>query len=245
MNAATLRIDERFCGPHESGNGGYVAGRLAREFGAPCRVRLQAPPPLEHPLRLQGKPGAELSLWDDGTCIASAVPAELDLSLPDCPSWEDACAVSEAFASDYHPFPRCFVCGPDRAQGDGLRIAPGRRPGERLAMAPWRPDASLADDGLQVASEFVWAALDCVGAYALDFGPDRVLVLGEFAVQVLRPPRVGEACVVVGWPLEVDGRKHFAGTALFGADGAPCGFARATWIELRSPPAAGVIRHDR
>jgi hypothetical protein len=44
-------------------------------------------------------------------------------------------------------------------------------------------------------------------------------------------PQAGERCVVVGWPLGDEGRKAFAGTALFGEGGRLLGVARATWIE--------------
>ena len=50
-----------------------------------------------------------------------------------------------------HPFPSCYVCGPQRA--DGLRIFPGRLPDGRTA-APFRAPA-------QVSAATVWAALDC------------------------------------------------------------------------------------
>ena len=43
--AETIRIDRRFCGPPDSGNGGYVAGLLARELGGsdvPVTLRLPA-----------------------------------------------------------------------------------------------------------------------------------------------------------------------------------------------------------
>ena len=43
-------------------------------------------------------------------------------------------------------------------------------------------------------------------------------------------PDVGERCVVVGWPLGEEGRKLYAGTALYGEDGRPLARARATWI---------------
>ena len=43
---AEIVIDERFRGPPDSGNGGYVAGRLAAFVDAPAvEVRLVAPPP--------------------------------------------------------------------------------------------------------------------------------------------------------------------------------------------------------
>jgi hypothetical protein len=46
-------------------------------------------------------------------------------------------------------------------------------------------------------------------------------------------PDIGERCVVVSWPIGRDGRKGFAGTALFGDDGRLLGLARQTWIALR------------
>ena len=48
-----------------------------------------------------------------------------------------------------------------------------------------------------------------------------------------RLPDVGERCVVVGWPLGEEGRKLYAGTALYGEDGRPLARARATWIVPR------------
>ncbi len=57
-----LTIARRFNGPPESGNGGYVSGRLAQaytaEFGelpedAKIEVTLRKPPPLETPLTLR------------------------------------------------------------------------------------------------------------------------------------------------------------------------------------------------
>ena len=46
-------------------------------------------------------------------------------------------------------------------------------------------------------------------------------------------PDVGEQCVVTAWPLGEDGRKLFAGTALFAADGELLALARQTWIVPR------------
>jgi hypothetical protein len=39
--------------------------------------------------------------------------------------------------------------------------------------------------------------------------------------------------VVVGWPLGEDGRKLFAGTALYGRDGDVLAVARPVWIAPR------------
>ena len=50
-------------------------------------------------------------------------------------------------------------------------------------------------------------------------------------------PEVGERCVVVSWPLGEDGRKLYAGTALYAEDGELLAVARQTWIAPR-PTAA-------
>jgi hypothetical protein len=83
----------------------------------------------------------------------------------------------------------------------------------------------------QTGSEFVWAALDCPGAYACGFGDRGVLVLGRLAARVESSPETGERCVVLAWPLGDEGRKAYAGTALYGEGGRVLGVARATWIE--------------
>jgi hypothetical protein len=46
-------------------------------------------------------------------------------------------------------------------------------------------------------------------------------------------PDAGEACVVTAWPLEEDGRKLFAGTALHAEDGELLALARQVWIMPR------------
>ena len=48
----SLVVERRFCGPAESGNGGYVSGLLAQRVGADAGgsaavVTLRMPPPLE------------------------------------------------------------------------------------------------------------------------------------------------------------------------------------------------------
>ena len=39
-------IAPRFCGPQDSGNGGYTAGLLAKQLGGSVEVTLRQPPPL-------------------------------------------------------------------------------------------------------------------------------------------------------------------------------------------------------
>jgi hypothetical protein len=156
--------------------------------------------------------------------------------LPPPVSLEEAEDASTRFPYlDGHAFPHCFGCGPERAPGDGLRIFAGPVEGrDDVYAAPWTPDDSLADGTGIVRPEFVWAALDCSGGCRVA-NPHSTppVVLGRLAVDLRRPVCAGRPFVVTAWPLEREGRKRTAGTALFSADGELCADARALWIELR------------
>jgi hypothetical protein len=211
-----LIIDSRFRGPRASGNGGYTCGLVAAFVGNPADVTLRLPPPLERPLRFDGE-----RLWDGEELVAEAQPADVELDVPARVPFEEA---ERAAVPDLDsPFPECFVCGHERA--DGLRIFAGPVAGRDVVAAPWVPAADLT------APEFVWAALDCPGAYATGVPGRGTVVLGRLAARVERVPRAGERCVVIGWSLGDDGRKHRAGTALFGEDGSVLGVGSALWIE--------------
>lgn len=214
-------IDPRFSGPPGSGNGGYTCGLVAGLLGAPAAdVTLRLPPPLGRPLRWDGA-----RLWDGEAVVVEGEPADLELDVPDPPSVSDAERATPRFASFVeHAYPTCFVCGPLREPGDGLRIFAA--PVDGLVAAPWLPR--------QVRPEYVWAALDCPGAYALEWAGRSEMLLGRLRGRVDRLPEPGEQCVVVGWPLGRNGRKGYAGTALFSRGGELLACARATWIEPRA-----------
>jgi hypothetical protein len=215
-----LVIERKFRGPTSSANGGYTCGLLASFTHGPAEVTLRLPPPLERPLEV--RTDGALELRDGEQLVAEAAPAELRLDLPEPISFDEAAAAALPEGDRESVFPECFVCGWKR--DDGLRIYPGRVEGRNLVAATWTP----RDDA--ISSEFVWAALDCPGAYAVEFGVRGNPVLGRLAARVEHLPRPRERCVVIGWPLDEEGRKLYAGTALFGADGRTLGAARATWI---------------
>jgi hypothetical protein len=117
-----------------------------------------------------------------------------------------------------------------------LRIFPGALPTwEHVLAAPWVPDHSLAH-GERVRREFIWAALDCSGAFACMDDRSRPMLLGRITGRVSGEVHVGEKCIVSGWKVSSEGRKHVAGTAVWNARGEVRGIARAIWFEL--PPRA-------
>ncbi len=232
----TLRIDPRFCGPPGVANGGYLAGMLAARKAGPVEVALRAPAPLGVALRIVALEEVT-SLIHDERPLAVASPCTLELLAPRPPPAERLLErEGSCRALRTHPFPGCFVCGPERAEGDGLRIFPGWHPETRSAAAPWRPAAALADAAGRVRAEFVWAALDCTSAFPLLEDPSNQrlepLVLGKLAAWVQRPVRAGADHCVSAWTLELDGRGGTAGVALHDADGALCAIGRARWVSL-------------
>jgi hypothetical protein len=101
--------------------------------------------------------------------------------------------------------------------------------GRSVVAAPWTPPG----DG-PVADELVWAALDCPSGWAVDEFSREGVLLGRLAARLVTPVVGGEPHVVLGWPVGEDGRKRFAGSAVFGGDGSVRAFARSTWLVPRS-----------
>jgi hypothetical protein len=234
----TLTIARRFCGPAASANGGYFAGLVAKAAARTVSVRLLRPPPLDTAFTVDALPGGELEVRNGDERIGEARPAELALDAPGAPDYLEAVEASRHYAGfRYHRFPSCFVCGTQRKRGDGLRIFAGplaARGSRALVAAPWVPDASLDGGDGKVLPEFMSAALDCPGYYAVA-PDDRMLLLAEFTAHVDRLVHIGSSCTIVGWAIDSSGRKHEAGTAIFDGTGVLCGKARALWIEPRAP----------
>jgi hypothetical protein len=235
-----IRIDRRFCGPPDSGHGGYACGVVAAHVGGPAEVTLRRPPPLDTSLSLASDEDGSVRVLDADDLVAEGKPGKDDLGLaaPDPVSIAKAEAAGAASHlhqhPEDHPFPTCFVCGPQRAPGDGLRIIVGRVEGREVSADVWTPTADLAADGA-VRPEFVWAALDCsggIGSWLVDPLEGNPFVLGRFAVRIPGPVRAGTPHAVIGWRVDRDGRKVFAGSAIFTADGDLAALGRATWIQL-------------
>ncbi|MDQ3145246.1 MAG: hypothetical protein M3Q57_10290 [Pseudomonadota bacterium] len=229
-----IRIDQRFRGPPDSGNGGYVAGLLASALGGSnIEVTLRSPPPLEVELDLEAD-GDKARLLHGETLIAAAVRSAVEVDVPAPPRFAEAEDAEARFAGlGYHLFPGCFVCGPDRAAGDGLRIFAGRiEPGGTVAST-WIPGDALADGDGKVAAEYLWSALDCPGYFAVREAAGMAL-LGRIGAVIHRRPEARERLIVTGWPIGRDARKHRVGTALHDERGELVAAAQATWISLKN-----------
>jgi len=235
-------IARRFCGPSDSGNGGYVAGCLAAHIDGPAEIALKARPPLDVALEVVREPDGSVRLMHGAQLVATARPAPAPLPVPPpVPSRSDVEAAAPHFDGfKAHILPPCFVCGTARAAGDGMRLFAAPIENSVLVASLWTPGADLLGEGGRVAREFLWAALDCPGYFSLR-KPGLFALLARFRAEIVRAPRVGEPCIVAAWAMGADGRKHFAGSVVYGDDGAPIAVASALWIE----PAANILNAEK
>jgi hypothetical protein len=234
--AEAIVIPSRFNGPPDSGNGGYTCGLVAGFVGNPAEVSLRAPPPLERPLEVERSNG-EVAVRHGDTLVAEARAAALDLDVPEPVSLDDAVAghrEGHRRWDDVHPFPRCVVCGPAREGEDGFGILAGPVGDGGVFASDWTPDPSLGDEHGEVRPESVWAALDCPSSSPVG-NPDGnpPIVLAQLTARLKGPVHVARPHVVISWPIEMDGRKRWAGSAIFTEHGELLAMARALWIELR------------
>ena len=232
----TAIIGGRFHGPPGSGNGGYCCGIVAAFIDGAATVRLRIPPPLDEPMEVRQQ-GDAVSMFHGDELVASGCPANVDIEIPEPPGFDTAVAASARYRGfESHFYPGCFVCGPEREHGDGLRVfagpvEPGTGPVGMVA-ASWIPDESLVDSSANVSPEYLWAVLDCPGAYSFPEPETGTILLGELSVDIRGAVVPGEKCVLIGWEIKQDGRKHYTGTALFGESGSCRAVGYATWFEV-------------
>jgi len=247
MSLGSIVIRRRFIGPPHSANGGYACGRIAAFIDGSAEVTLRRPPPIDTKMRVCEEVGGGVAMYDGDHLIASGESVSCEpvpLAAPEIDA--AAKAAQRTFDASLHTLPTCFVCGPHREPGDGLRIQvgpvdPHDQHWHGVLAAPWIPAENLADDDGIVRTEFVWAALDCPTAYACSSPAGmRHILLGRQAVQILRPPRAGEQCVIAAQEISHDGRKSHAAATLFGEDAGAIAYCKATWIEVTAEVHRGA-----
>lgn len=197
-------------------------------------VTLRKPTPLDLTLNIERRSKTHAVLCQQETLIAEAQSKAFQLEVPPPPTVAEAHNAESTYAGfKYHAYPSCFVCGPNRAAGDGLRIFPGELGNRAYVAATWVPDETLSTTGDKVEPEFVWAALDCPGYFSLLGKVGQYMLLGQMTAIQQKPIHTGQTAIVLGWAISSEGRKHFAGTAIYSPNGDVLARAKATWIELR------------
>ena len=227
----TFQISRRFCGPRNSGNGGYSAGMVAKHLVGPVEVNLLAPPPLECDITIAEESDGLVALSGE-TKVIAAKPTLFEGAPPPCPDEAQIQRGRDAFLTEcdgVHNFPYCFVCGDKREPEDGLRIFSGKPADSIFCTDFWVPAGNLADANGLVHPEFIWAALDCPTAFASQIFPNYAL-LAKFAVEVKAAVRTGERYAVVAWNTGDDGRKKRGEAVLYDGDGEWVARSRALWI---------------
>lgn len=81
-----VKIDSRYCGPPDSGNGGYTCGIVAKLVDGPAEVTLHRPPPLNQTLKIDSE---KVILYDETGMIAEAVPTNIEFNLPQPPAFSE------------------------------------------------------------------------------------------------------------------------------------------------------------
>jgi len=133
-------IDARYCGPSETGNGGYVCGVIAKHVGANCEITLRQPPPLDQAMHITPSDKGWHLLHDNAVIAEARAIDSLEIDLITAPSLDEATRASKDYVGcKVHPFPRCYVCGPERHEDDGLHIFAGPLGRDNAVASTWTP----------------------------------------------------------------------------------------------------------
>jgi hypothetical protein len=231
MVRARLTIEDRYEGPPEIANGGYVCGLLAETMGGPVEIRLERPVPLATELELvSGVDTAQLILGD--RVLASARRSQaVDGTMPVVTLEGARRAVEARPRPGEHPFPNCFGCGPHRNAGDGLHLLPGRVSGTDIAACVWTPDDELTQEASEIPLRYLAVALDCPTYWPL-IEHGEVALLGSLRLDFRQSALPGNDYIVVSWPLARNGRRMLGGGAVYTPDGELVAAGQATWIKV-------------
>ena len=232
MHAVTM--PDHMNGPPASAHGGTAAGLFAEASGVPHPVvTLLAPPPMS--VEITPHPsggGVEYRLADRAIARVDEGPGVNPVGLPRL----DATAVAAATArmrrtlEPIHPFPTCFGCGHARPNGDGLELVAGAV-SEELYAAAWTPAPT---GSAEVPEWLVWAAIDCPSGHAClaQIEPGEAIVLGRFAVRIMRRPAAGEDLQIVVRPGVREGRRIAAVASIVDRVGAEAAVGESTWVTI-------------
>lgn len=229
MSTAII-INSRYSGPPDSANGGYAAGLMASYLSFTPEITLRSPPPLNHPTQLYID-STTATLKDGERLIAEARTSDFTMNVIEPVSFELALKASKlSQEAEIVAFNDCFVCGKNRMEGEGLRIRPSKVGHQKVATV-WKPHPNFGDANGNVKTEYIWAALDCPGVWALQ-DMSKVYLLGRIAAKNIKPIKVDRTYIVMGWVIGNEGRKSWTGTAIYESSGEVSAFAKGTWIQI-------------
>ena len=250
----SLIVEEKFRGPPVSGNGGYVGGLFSTVIDAAgsgnIEVTLRSPIPLDQPLQVIYHTDTSANIVQGETLIAEVREDDFEMQLPSPPDWslvEAAAPDSFSFGENlndllvgrqgFHPI--CFCCGVEHEDGLGVYAAPvassvvgepsNANPNAMVA-AIWPTKRAWADESGCIPIEYLWTAMDCPSQFAFLADDIRTGLLGRISARVHERPVAGETLMVVAWTIEVQGKKHFAGSAIFDRAGKCYSEAKTVWI---------------
>lgn len=244
----SLVVKERFRGPPVSGNGGYVGGLFSTVIDAAGKgnveVTLRSPIPLDQTLTVNYQSDEMATITQGDTLIAEVRAEDFQMEVPSPPDWQAVEAAADSSFSfgenlndqfvgrqGFHPI--CFCCGAEHAEGLGVYAAPigNADAGQRATVAAiWPTQQAWADEDGYIPIEYMWTAMDCPSQFAYLAGGIRTGLLGRISARVHEQPKAAETLMVVAWTIEVQGKKHFAGSAIFDRAGKCYSEAKTVWI---------------
>ncbi|PJZ83058.1 hypothetical protein [Leptospira harrisiae] len=243
LNNQSIQINEKYCGPPMSGNGGYIAGITANQIQNNASViKIKSPAPLNQPLYFVKDPSInKIKLLDiDNNVIIAEGQEDNDFYLPfpkfDNKSIEEIRKpIHEYLGFQKHPFSTCFVCGPEREHEDGMRIFPAKISDQTgfayLHGAIWNPWKKLGDTNDKILNEIVWAALDCPGGFAVSFVDPIMIVLVKLRARINENISVNDTYAIQAWEIGRNRRQRIAGTAIYRLSDFKCvAYSEAYWM---------------
>lgn len=225
----TIRIENRFKGLHDRGQGGYTAGLLASYLEGNAKVTLLAPPPLEEDMDVVSSDDG-LELRHDERVIARAAQDTRPMRDLRPVSLAAAQAATARFPGTFHhDASGCFSCGNEPGTM-AVHVGPTESAG--IYATPWTPPAWTASN-LHVDEPFVWTASDCAAGWRAGSEPEpRLAVTAWIRTEVLIPLAPDVTYVVASWSDPWDGRKCLAGTHIFDQDGKQVARSESFWISI-------------
>jgi hypothetical protein len=120
-------IEDRYCGPLDSGNGGYVCGLVAGILGGAAEINLRRPPPVSRPLLVRESGEGGVALLNGGEVVAEGLPRRVEVEAPEPVGLGDAVeapgatpaspSIRSRIASSVGPSgPKATACGSSPAR---------------------------------------------------------------------------------------------------------------------------------